>query len=492
MQARLPLVFSLFLAAAAPSLAGDRPNVLFVIADDLQACLGSYGNAVCETPHMDRIAREGVRFSKAYCQYPVCGPSRASMMSGLYPETTTILGNAIQLGSYRSVNPKLADHPSMAGFLREQNYFTARVSKIFHMGVPGGIERGDVGGDDPDSWDYAFNVMGPETLSPGTRMLLSPNRKHYGSSFSATMVPDELQATQTDYIATSQAIAILESRARPVIEGATNKLKHKPDSPFFLAVGLVRPHVPLIAPRRLFERYPAADMQLPEHPEDDLEDIPEPARLGRNEGRYDMTDDQQRQALAAYYASVTFMDEQVGRLLDALDRLGLRENTIVVLTSDHGWNTGEHGCWQKLSLWEDSTRVPLILSAPGFEDSAGRTCASLVELIDLYPTLVDLCGMQDEAPNILQGRTLRPFLENPERIDADQAAYTVTTKGARSLRLGDWRYSDWGDAGEELYDHARDPLEFTNLAAKEGHAETLERMRRLLKQKTADAGGKPR
>ena len=140
MQARLPLVVSLFFAIAAPSLAGDRPNVLFVIADDLQACLGSYGNPVCETPHMDRVAREGVRFSKAYCQYPVCGPSRASMMSGLYPETTTILGNAIQLGSYRSVNPKLADHPSMAGFFRERDYFTARVSKIFHMGVPGGIE----------------------------------------------------------------------------------------------------------------------------------------------------------------------------------------------------------------------------------------------------------------------------------------------------------------------------------------------------------------
>ena len=164
--------------------ADSKPNVLLIVSDDLTAsALSCYGNTTCRTPNIDRLADEGVLFSRAYCQYPVCGPSRASFMSGLYPNRIKMLNNSYAIGSYRVSNPELADHPSIGGFLKRQGYSSIRVSKIYHMGVPGGIEAGDSGGDDPDSWNRAFNVMAPETASPGTLELLSPKNKHYGSNF---------------------------------------------------------------------------------------------------------------------------------------------------------------------------------------------------------------------------------------------------------------------------------------------------------------------
>ena len=196
-----------------------------------------------------------------------------------------------------------------------------------------------------------------------------------------------------------------------------------------------------------------------------------------NVGHYDMSEAQARAALAGYYASVSFMDEQVGRLLDALDRLALRDDTIVVFVSDHGFNLGEHGCWQKLSLWDESTRVPLIVSAPAFRDSAGGACASVVELIDLYPTLVELAGLEEQAPPGLEGRSLVPALRDPSTPLAERAAYTLTSRKGRSLRYGRWRYSLWGEEGEELYDLEADPHEFVNLATSTQHAGSLAAMR---------------
>ena len=233
----------------------QRPNILLIISDDLNTRIGPYTDIDNYTPNLDRLAAEGVKFTRTYCQYPVCGPSRASLMSGLYCETNGVLRNNDQPGSYRKTTPALSDHPSMAGFFREQGYYTARVSKIYHMGVPGGIERGDPGGDDPDSWDYAYNVMGPETLSDGTLELLSPGNPHYGSNFSRMILSNELRGTQADYLAVNQAIAILENRSGAVPPGGTNKQKLKADAPLFLGVGLVRPHVPLIAPEDCFDPF---------------------------------------------------------------------------------------------------------------------------------------------------------------------------------------------------------------------------------------------
>ncbi len=344
-------------------LAAQKPNILLIISDDLNTRIGPYMEIDKHTPHLDRLAAEGIRFTRTYCQYPVCGPSRASLMSGLYPETNGVLRNNDQPGSYRLENPSLAHHPSLAGFFREQGYYTARVSKIFHMGVPGGIERGEPGGDDRDSWDYVYNVLGPETNSPGNLELLSPGNLHYGSNFSRMILPDGLEQTQTDYIATNQAIAILENRVGTMPEEASNKTKEKPDSSFFLAVGLVRPHVPFIAPKNCFEPYPEKEVQLPLVVVKD--DVPGQALVRQNMKIWEMNEMQKRQTISAYMASVRFMDQQVGRLLDALDRLGIRDETIVIFISDHGYNLGEHDCWSKVSLWEGSVRIPMIISYPG-------------------------------------------------------------------------------------------------------------------------------
>lgn len=470
---------AVFVCLVGVGFAAERPNVLFIVSDDLTCCLGCYGNEICKTPNLDRLAREGVRFDRAYCQYPVCGPSRASMMSGLYPNRTRILGNSRVLGSYRATNKSLADHPSIGGFLRDNGYVSMRISKIFHMGVPGGIEAGERGGDDPDSWDRAFDIMAPETASPGELEILSPKRSHFGSNFTRVIVPNDRADTQTDALAATQAIAILENRAR----GRTDSRFLRPEDSFFLAVGFVRPHVPSIAPKRIFDQYPHEQITLPRVPENDLDDVPTPAAAMANPGRYGMSQEQKQKAIAAYYASVTFLDEQVGRLLDTLDRLSMRESTVVIFTSDHGFNLGEHDCWQKLSLFEESTRVPLIISAPGFDTSAGKACDAVVELIDLYPTIADLAGLNEQAPKILQGVSLRALLDDPERADTERAAYTVTHQRGESIRTERWRYNRWGTVGEELYDHKNDPGEFTNLIQHTEHAQTRDRFRKLLEEK---------
>lgn len=339
--------------ASVASTPAERPNILLIVSDDLTAsALGSYGNTVCRTPNLDRLAAQGVRFTRAYCQFPVCGASRASLMSGLYPEQTGMLGNSYSTGSFRTTNPSLAEHPSIGGFLRRNGYVSIRVSKIYHMGIPRTIESGDSGGDDPDSWDRAFNTMAPEIGSIGQLTLLSPKRTESGTSFTRVVVPDGEEHTQADVLTASQAVAILQARSR----GSRTHERHqlRPGEPFFLAVGFVRPHVPLVAPQRLFAHYPPSRIELPAVPPDDLDDIPKPVAAMRNDLRYGMNEPQQREAIAAYYAAVEFMDEQVGRLLAALDRLRIRDNTIVIFISDHGFHLGEHTLWQKNSLFEES------------------------------------------------------------------------------------------------------------------------------------------
>lgn len=461
-------------------IAAQKPNILLIISDDLNTRIGPYMEIDKHTPHLDRLAAEGIRFTRTYCQYPVCGPSRASLMSGLYPETNGVLTNNDQPGSYRMETPSLAHHPSLAGFFREQGYYTARVSKIFHMGVPGGIERGEPGGDDRDSWDYVYNVLGPETNSPGNLELLSPGNIHYGSNFSRMIIPDGLEHTQTDYLATSQAIAILESRVGTMPAGARNKTKVKPDSSFFLAVGLVRPHVPFIAPENCFEPYPEQEVQLP--PVVVHEDVPEQALVRQNMKIWEMNEMQKRQTISAYMASVRFMDQQVGRLLDALDRLGIRDETIVIFLSDHGYNLGEHDCWSKVSLWEGSVRIPMIISYPWAGQKEGTTCESITELIDLYPTLTELCGLDLEQPDILQGKSLAGFIKGTSSIRDESYAYTVTYGGrGATVRSDRWRYTRWGEeietGNEELYDHLNDPEEHINLANDPEMQKTMAQMR---------------
>jgi len=458
----------------------SKPNILLIVSDDLNTRIGPFMGIENHTPQLDKLASRGVRFTRAYSQFPLCGPSRASFMSGLYPETNGVLGNKDTPGSYKTETPALANHPSMAGFFRERGYFTARVSKIYHMGVPGGIERGEPGGDEPDSWDYAYNVMATETMSPGKLELISPKNQHYGSNFARMILPDEMEKTQADYLAASQAIAILENRAGKVPENGTNKQRIKKDAPFFLAVGFVRPHVPLIAPKNCFDPYPANEVILP--PYKIGENVPEEALFRQNDKIWGMNELQQRQAIGAYMASVRFMDQQVGRVLDALDRLKLRNQTIVIFLSDHGYNLGEHDCWGKVSLWEGSVRAPLIISIPGYENNHGTSCNTITELLDLYPTLVDICGFSNEKPNILQGKSLIAYLKENKPEDKNARAFTISNGGKdASLRTEKWRYTRWGVSAEtkneELYDHEKDPEEQTNLADNSDYKTVLEEIR---------------
>jgi len=467
-------------------LPDEPPNVLLIFSDDLNTRIGPYLAQEGHTPNLDALAKRGVQFDRAYCQFPLCGPSRASIMSGLYPETNGVLGNQHVVGSYRASNPDLAEHPSLAGYFREQGYFTARVSKIFHMGVPGGIERGEAGDDDPDSWDFAVNIMGPETLSPGQIELLSPAHPHYGGSFARMKVPDTLQETQTDYLATSQAIAILESRAARTIPGATNKLKIKPREPFFLAVGLVRPHVPFIAPHNCFEPYPDQDMTIPKANIDP--NLPDAAYANRNDSIWKMNTQQQRQSISGYLASVRFMDQQVGRLLRTLERLYLEENTIVVFVSDHGFLLGEHDSWQKVNLWEGTIRVPLIISDPRFPGQHGTKARSIMELIDLYPTLAGLGGLHEDLPDRLQGESQASVIRSGKPVNPDRAAYTITNRGKyASIRQGPYHYIRWGDVAEDgneaLFHLDEDPEEHSNLVSSPAYSDTLIRMRTLLDKK---------
>jgi len=299
-----------------------------------------------------------------------------------------------------------------------------------------------------------------------------------------------LEHTQADYMATSQAIAILESRAGQIAENATNKQKIKPDSPFFLAVGLVRPHVPLIAPENCFESFPDHEMQVPNVVLDTT--VPEAALKMQNPNIWKMSEQQKKQTIGAYMASVKFMDQQVGRLLDALDQLGLREETIVVFISDHGYNLGEHDCWSKVSLWEGSIRVPMIISYPEHTHNWGTTSGSITELIDLYPTLVDLCGLNSEKPDILQGNSLMGYLTGNQPVDDNRIAYTITSQGRdASIRSDRWRYTRWGDVidqgNEELYDHLNDPEEHVNLVHKQEMQLVLTEMREIFDMKRLGA-----
>ena len=473
----------------------SAPNILFIISDDLNTHIGPYldPSSHVHTPNLDRLAAAGIRFSRAYSQYPVCGPSRASLMSGLYPETNGVMTNGFEAGNHRIASPNLRSHPTVAGLLREHGYYTARVSKIFHMGVPGGIERGEVGSDDPDSWDYAVNIMAPETLSDGILEQLSRGN-HYGSNFSRMILPDGAEYTQADVLAANQAIAIMENRARSKPTGATNRTKFKEEAPFFLAVGFVRPHVPFIAPERHFSHYPEEEVTLPYVPDNDLDDVPTEAKQLSNEARFGMTTSEQRKSIAAYHASITFMDEQVGRLLDTLERLNIRDNTVVIFVSDHGFNLGEHSSWQKTNLWEESVRVPLIVSLPGMKQ-AGRTTDAIVELIDLYPTIAEISGHAATLPGILQGESLVPLLESPADIDPSEIAYTVTSRGGASLKTDTWRYNRWGEepnkSNEELYDHRTDPNEFHNLVHESTYADSLQRIRNQFEEIRRKARQKP-
>jgi uncharacterized sulfatase len=446
------LAATLFLSST--SAAADvprKPNVLFIVSDDLRAALGCYGHPLVKSPNIDRLAARGVKFEQAYCQYPLCNPSRASFMTGLRPDTTGVQENATQ---FRKVIPDVVTLPQL---FQKAGYYVARVGKLYHYGVP--TQIGTDGLDDPPSWQYKFNPRGRD--KDDEEKVFTLVKGQYGGTLS-WLAADGQDEEQTDAIGAEATIKLLEA----------NK-----DKPFFLACGFFRPHTPYVSPKKYFEIYPKEEIELAKNPENDDDDIPKPA-LTRKAVEQQMTDDQRREAMQAYFAAITFMDAQVGKVLDALDRLKLADNTIVVFFSDHGYLLGEHGCWQKQSLFEPSARVPMIISAPGMK-SKGKACGAPAELVDLYPTLADLCGLT--PPANLAGVSLAPQLNDVAAPGKGYAITQVRRGGGMmgkqramvgfSIRTPRWRFTQWENGqggpiekGQELYDHESDPGEFTNLA----------------------------
>ena len=458
-----------------------RPNVLFIMADDLNADMDCYPGGKAQTPHLDRLAARGVRFDRAYCQFPLCGPSRNSMLCGLYPNATGILRNS-QI--FRQTIPS---HHSLPQAFRLEGYVTARVGKLYHYNVPKSV--GTNGHDDPASWEIETNPAGCDRLEEEPFIFsLKPGQFGGTLSWYASPQPDE---KHTDGMLAEDAIWLLERFAK------------RPDRPFFLALGFYRPHTPYVAPKFYFGAYPTASIRLVEGVQEDIQDLPAMA-LGSHKAEHDLlTDPLRREAIQAYRASVSFMDAQVGRVLQALERLGLSEETIVVFTSDHGYHLGEHGLWQKMSLFEESARVPLIMAGPGVS-AHGEVVPAPVGLVDLYPTLTALCGVQ--APADLQGQNLALMLKNPQAKGRGYALTQVTRtrKGLQpnrvmgySLRTERWRLTLWDDQreGVELYDHSVDPAEQHNLAGeamwKDLQDELMHKLRTAVRQTLPATGSVP-
>ena len=455
-------------------------NVLFIISDDLNTtALSCYGSDVGITPHIDSLAAEGTLFSRAYCQFPVCMASRISIMFGYYSNG---LGKQ---GRRKDWRDQFGDNHSWPQHFMQSGYHTARVSKIFHMGVPGDIEIGADGEDDAPSWNERYNSVGPEWKAKGDGETLENNldgeKPVMGGYRFVVVEADGGDLEHSDGRTAAKASELLRKYSR-------NNEK------FWLGVGFVRPHVPFVAPRKYFEPYVYEEMVLPEKVKGDWDDIP---MAGINyKTSHDMEFDirRQKKIMGAYFASVSYMDAQVGKLLKTLKEEGMEDDTIVILTSDHGYHLGEHDFWAKLGLREESVRVPLIIKVPG---KKAAVCDSFAELVDLYPTISETCGLS--VPERIQGKSLLKALDDPNFKVRDMAfstnsGYNFKTPVKRKgdgflLRSERWAYIQYGEAAEngiELFDMHEDPKQYTNLAMNPAYRETVEEFKSALAQKIAE------
>lgn len=447
----------LLLALSLPGFAAP-PNVLFIAVDDINDWVGCLeGHPQALTPHIDRLAARGTLFANAHCQAPICGPSRASLLSGRYPHHT---------GVYQQPGgpPLHKDAELFAGSLLTDTfsgygYRTLGVGKITH-----GYDA-----------KKAFQVYGGTLGGVGPKPA-EDERFNYGPDLSIPFT-----GTQTDWAAWPETNE--EMPDHKIAAWAVEQLAAQPaGSPFFLAVGFMRPHVPWYVPPQWFEPHPLASLILPDIRADDLDDVPEIGRKLHELPRYPQPDfleaDERKQlklAVQAYLASCTFVDHQIGKVLDALDASPHVSNTVVVLFGDHGYHLGEKQRVSKHSLWEESTRVPMIVSVPG--GTGGQVSRSPVGLIDLYPTLLAACGLPARASN--EGLSLLPLLADPS-ARLREAVLTTYARKNHSLRSVDHRYIRYDDGSEELYDHRTDPMEWTNLAGDSAQRERLAEFRELL------------
>lgn len=452
----------LALVLAVPAGAAQKKfNVLFISVDDMNNDLGCYGHPLVKSPNIDRLAARGVRFDRAYCQFPLCSPSRSSVLTGLRPDATRVFDLKYH---FRQGLPDVVTLPQM---FMKNGYYVARVGKMYHYGNPGDI--GTAGLDDRVSWKERLNPAGRDKTALEPDIMNHTPKRGLGSSMSFLADPTGTDLEHTDGKVAAQAIALME--------------KHK-NEPFFIGAGFYKPHCPYVTPKKYFDLYRMEDITLPPITTNTPKDYPTLALSGYKPWPYvGATPDQARECKRAYYAAISFVDAQIGRLLDAVDRLGLRDNTVIVFWSDHGYHLGEHGLWFKQSCFEEAARVPLIISVPGFK-SAGQASPRMAELVGLYPTLAEVTGLTPPAG--LQGFSLRPLLLNPT-AKWEHPAYTQVRRPegpGHSVRTERWRYTQWvrGAHGDELYDQEKDPQELRNLAALPEHASTVAQMKALLQK----------
>ena len=417
------------------------PNVLMIAVDDLNdwiGCLGGHPDA--KTPNLDRLARRGVSFRQACCNAPMCNPTRTSLLTGLLPSTT---------GCYQNTQPfrrSMPDITTLPGYFKQHGYYAMGRGKIFHFA------EGD------KSWnDYAsVNANNQPAGRPGDWRL-------DGGPMDIT--DDEMGDGKT-------------------ANWAVQQLQRKFDRPFFLSAGIFRPHESWFAPRKYFEMYPPAKVRLPKVNPRDLDDVPPIGReIAQCIGDYDNVrrTGQERYAVAAYLACISFADAMIGRILDALDSSPYRDHTVVALWGDNGFHLGTKLHWRKFTLWEESTRVPFVIAAPGVTGRASK-CDRPVGLIDLFPTLVDLCGLPKHSE--LDGQSLLPLLRDPAQ-PWERPVLTTCGRGNHALRTDRWRYIRYSDGGEELYDHHRDRREWKNLANQSQFAAVKKELTRWLPEKDA-------
>jgi arylsulfatase A-like enzyme len=428
---------------------GAPPNVLFIAVDDLNHWVGHLGrNPQTSTPNIDRLAARGVTFTHAYCAAPLCNPSRAALMSGLRPATTGVYDNG---DDWRAVIP---EERCLTTMFRKAGYHVAGAGKIYHGGFPRRRE-----------WDDYFNKAGGDPRPTGDTGV-------GGIKFAPLDCRDE------------------DLREWKIVNYGISQLQKKHGRPFFLAIGLHKPHMPWNVPRKYYDLHPLSEIELPPHRDDDLKDVP-PAGVkmagpGGDHARI-LESGRWKEAVQGYLAAISYADAMIGRLLEALDQSEYVANTIVVLWGDHGWHLGEKQHWRKFALWEEATRAPLIWVAPGVTKPGG-VCARTVDFMSLYPTLAELAGIP--IPPHVQGRSLRELLVDPQ-APWEHPALTTFGFQNHAVRAEGWRYIRYSNGGEELYDEAADPFEWTNLAADPKFADRKKDLARWLPKENAPPMARP-
>jgi uncharacterized sulfatase len=438
-----------------------KPDVLFIVIEDLAAITGGYGHPLVKTPNIDKLAKGGVLFDRAYCQAAVCNPSRASVSTGLRPESTGVYNNSLD---WRGQIPP--GHLTLPEYFQANGYETVTCGKIHHherlfkRAIPGAQERED------RMWNRKLAIQAKGYVTP-------PRRP--GAPRPEGLKPEDYISRSLEWGPTG--LTDWQQQDGAIAQAVARELKTDRDRPRYLAVGFHAPHYPLRAPDKYFAWYPLEKIQPAQSPAHDLDDVPVQYSAFNTTDEQWLDEQEKKQVLAAYYACISYVDACVGLLIEALVESGRLDNTVICLWGDHGMHLGEHSLWRKFTLFEGSTRVPFLIVAPGVSPP-GSICKRVVELVDIYPTLADLCGLP--VPDGLDGISMKPLLQDPDR-PWKQAAFSCKSATRRSLRTERWRYTQWDSPQQaELYDHETDPGEFTNLAKDPAYSDVVSELRRLL------------